>query len=155
AKQAVAHQKKVFDLTHGANKSLRQTLLGGRDVLQAEFDRQLARLRSVGVEVTYIDGHQHVHLLPTVIDVLADTLRSEGLTRTRIPFDRRQWTSRRPFLNWLCLYARAKLPRELARESCVYPQASDFADVETFARRLIDVRNAEVIDAVTAAPTVA
>lgn len=134
-----------FDLTHGPIKKLSRFLLGGREIVKREFSRQLACLETVGIDVSYIDGHQHVHLLPGIISSLEETLRDGELERTRIPFDSRQWISRRPFLNWLCLYARAKLPRELAKETCIYPNAADFEDLESFALRLFEARNAEVI----------
>lgn len=48
-----------------------------RDEIQAELDRQLSAFTAaMGNPPAYIDGHQHVHLLPTVRDVVTDALKA-------------------------------------------------------------------------------
>ncbi len=134
-----------FDLTHGPAKHLARSFFASRSETSAELTRQLAGLRRLGIPVSHVDGHQHVHLLPHVISVLRETLRKERIAETRIPFDSRLWFSRRPFLNWLCLYARLMLKDEFSLRSCVYPQPRDFASVAAFTRLLSTTSNAEVI----------
>jgi hypothetical protein len=60
-----------------------------RKAIRDELERQLARFREVmSVEPAYIDGHQHVHLLPHVREAVAEAAQQIGayvrLTREAI-----------------------------------------------------------------------
>jgi predicted glycoside hydrolase/deacetylase ChbG (UPF0249 family) len=57
--------------------------------LQAELAReaalQIERLLEAGIAITHIDGHQHVHVFPSVLPTVAQTARGHGIRRMRIP----------------------------------------------------------------------
>lgn len=69
-------------------RSLTLRMLSGRvrkDELKAEITAQLGRLEQAGIEPTHIDGHRHVHLLPTLFDVVADAAVAAGIKYLRCP----------------------------------------------------------------------
>jgi predicted glycoside hydrolase/deacetylase ChbG (UPF0249 family) len=52
------------------------------DEIRGEFDAQLDRFEAVmGRPPDFLDGHQHVHVLPDVRDVVFDALEARGLTK--------------------------------------------------------------------------
>jgi predicted glycoside hydrolase/deacetylase ChbG (UPF0249 family) len=57
--------------------------------LQAELAReaalQIERLLDAGIAITHVDGHQHVHIFPSVLPTVAETARDHGIRRMRIP----------------------------------------------------------------------
>jgi predicted glycoside hydrolase/deacetylase ChbG (UPF0249 family) len=62
----------------------------------AECAAQLDRLRTVGVNVTHIDSHRHVHALPGVWPAVVATARARGVRVVRVPLeplgaDPRRW----------------------------------------------------------------
>ena len=62
----------------------------------AECAAQLDRLRAVGVNVTHIDSHRHVHVLPGVWPVVVAAARARGIQVVRVPLeppgaDPRRW----------------------------------------------------------------
>lgn len=70
--------------------SAHRLLMNTGDVsLQAELAReaalQIGRLLDAGIAITHIDGHQHVHVFPSVLSTVAQTARDHGIRRMRIP----------------------------------------------------------------------
>lgn len=72
-----------FTLTH--ERSLSSVLLAGwlrrlnAQEIRAELDRQIERFtRVVGTSPAYIDGHQHVHLLPRVREAVVEIAERTG-----------------------------------------------------------------------------
>jgi predicted glycoside hydrolase/deacetylase ChbG (UPF0249 family) len=61
----------------------------GEVPLQTELAREIAlqieRLLDAGIAITHIDGHQHVHVFPSALRTVAETARSHGIRRMRIP----------------------------------------------------------------------
>ncbi|XP_044096993.1 carbohydrate deacetylase isoform X2 [Neovison vison] len=57
--------------------------------VREELEAQLIRFRELlGGEPTHVDGHQHVHVLPGVCQVFAETLQANGVRFTRLPVER-------------------------------------------------------------------
>jgi predicted glycoside hydrolase/deacetylase ChbG (UPF0249 family) len=69
-------------------KLLARGTVGREDVAQ-EIRAQINRARTIGLRVDHVSGHEHVHLLPGIADVIARTVEEEGLPRrvriTRAP----------------------------------------------------------------------
>jgi predicted glycoside hydrolase/deacetylase ChbG (UPF0249 family) len=72
-----------------------------RDELRLELGRQLRRFAEAGLigpAGLQVDGHQHLHLLPSVFDRLLELGPEFGLTAFRLPrlspVERRQWSPR-------------------------------------------------------------
>ena len=87
---------------HGLAGLVARALTGRIDPVGVaeECDAQLARLRAVGVHVTHIDSHRHVHALPGVWPGVVATARARGVAVVRVPVDRglgggRAWVKRR------------------------------------------------------------
>jgi predicted glycoside hydrolase/deacetylase ChbG (UPF0249 family) len=61
----------------------------GREDIAQEVRAQINRARTIGLRIDHVDGHEHVHLMPGVADVVAHTVEEEGLPRrvriTRTP----------------------------------------------------------------------
>jgi predicted glycoside hydrolase/deacetylase ChbG (UPF0249 family) len=53
-----------------------------------EVDAQFERARSLGLEITHVDSHQHVHLFPGIVDVVIAACRNHGVRVLRAPVTR-------------------------------------------------------------------
>ena len=56
-----------------------------RDDLAKEFRAQLEAVRQLGVDVTHLDTHQHLHLWPLVREVVLDLAVDAGIKAVRVP----------------------------------------------------------------------
>jgi predicted glycoside hydrolase/deacetylase ChbG (UPF0249 family) len=54
-----------------------------REDLRREFTAQVERARSVGVPLTHVDTHQHLHLWPLVRDVVIEVAATAGIDAIR------------------------------------------------------------------------
>lgn len=50
-----------------------------------EFALQIGRLLDSAIGITHIDGHQHIHVFPSVLGAAAEIAGSHGIRRMRIP----------------------------------------------------------------------
>lgn len=50
-----------------------------------ECEAQMERFLSFGITPTHGDSHQHMHVLPGIIDIVLDVLGSHGISAVRIP----------------------------------------------------------------------
>ena len=51
-----------------------------------EVEAQLRRFEALtGAKVTHVDGHQHAHVVPGLVEIIAATLARHGVRSTRIP----------------------------------------------------------------------
>ena len=63
--------------------------LAGRvdpDDLRREFAAQFERVRDLGIPITHLDTHQHLHLWPIVREVVLELAGAEGVTAVRVPY---------------------------------------------------------------------
>jgi hopanoid biosynthesis associated protein HpnK len=56
-----------------------------RREIVAEFSAQVCRAQDLGVRVTHLDSHQHVHLLPVVRSAFVEVAREFGIRAVRMP----------------------------------------------------------------------
>jgi hopanoid biosynthesis associated protein HpnK len=56
--------------------------------VRAELDAQIRKVRSAGVEVSHLDGHQHVHVLPGIAGIVAELAAAHGVRAVRFPTER-------------------------------------------------------------------
>ncbi len=89
-----------------------------RHHLEMEIGAQFQKAISCGLTVTRADSHQHLHLLPGVLDIVIRMCRKYGVKYIRCPYCRpgRHWFSARisrippqVFLNILCRFTRKKI----------------------------------------------
>lgn len=96
---------------------------------RARLSAQLELLDQKGIRAAYLDGHRHVHLLPGLLDSVADLLRAAGIRNVRIPCDGRIWPPRRMLINLLAhLGKRAARRQGFSSRPCLYPTSRDFED---------------------------
>lgn len=144
-----------FDLTHqkeSPGKVLLRWLspFSDREALvkaaRAEFEAQIARLRGLGITPDYLDGHHHIHLVPGLMEVLAEPLRNAGIRQVRLPYDPGLWFSAKFPLLLLCVLARGKI-RKLGFESlpCFYPSLDELRDFAKMRVALASRPGTEVI----------
>ena len=50
-----------------------------------ECGLQIRRLLDAGIDVTHVDGHQHVHVFPAALRAVTETAKGLGVRRMRIP----------------------------------------------------------------------
>jgi hopanoid biosynthesis associated protein HpnK len=65
-----------------------QRLLAGRIVrgeILAEFVAQLERARDLGIRISHVDSHQHLHLLPVVRNAFVEAAQKFGIQKMRLP----------------------------------------------------------------------
>ena len=53
--------------------------------LRKEIHAQMERIMESGLHVTHIDGHQHMHVLPTVLPIVIEQAKHYGINAIRIP----------------------------------------------------------------------
>jgi predicted glycoside hydrolase/deacetylase ChbG (UPF0249 family) len=53
--------------------------------LETELRAQVERLLATGLRVVHLNSHQHLHLLPRVLDVVLELAREHGIPAVRIP----------------------------------------------------------------------
>ena len=58
-----------------------------RTQLEAEIEAQFQRFASVGIPLSHVDGHQHMHLLPAVFPIVARLAKKYGAHGIRIVRD--------------------------------------------------------------------
>uniref|UniRef100_A0A0B7A2J5 Carbohydrate deacetylase n=1 Tax=Arion vulgaris TaxID=1028688 RepID=A0A0B7A2J5_9EUPU len=70
---------------------LRNDLAGGiidLDEVKQEIEAQIQRYKELtGTLPIYVDGHQHIHIEPGVVDIFADALSSHNILITRYPIE--------------------------------------------------------------------
>ena len=52
--------------------------------VEAEIDAQVERIAAGGVRISHLDGHKHLHQLPTVCRAVANVARRRGVERVRL-----------------------------------------------------------------------
>ncbi|MCX5853518.1 MAG: ChbG/HpnK family deacetylase [Deltaproteobacteria bacterium] len=58
---------------------------GLEEEIREEFAAQIQALRDAGVRIDHVDGHQHVHIFPAVIDATVRAGREFGILWIRLP----------------------------------------------------------------------
>jgi predicted glycoside hydrolase/deacetylase ChbG (UPF0249 family) len=56
--------------------------------VRRELDEQIRRVRAAGIAINHLDGHQHVHVLPGVAQVVAELAAAHGISAVRYPAER-------------------------------------------------------------------
>ncbi len=53
--------------------------------LYAECEAQIARAMSLGLNITHLDSHQHLHTLPGVTEICLELMKKYGICKMRFP----------------------------------------------------------------------
>lgn len=63
-------------------------MLAGRlrpEQIRREFDAQIGRVRDAGITPDHVDGHQHLHVLPGVFEIVLELCARHGIRALRLP----------------------------------------------------------------------
>ncbi|WP_338625575.1 ChbG/HpnK family deacetylase [Selenomonas sp. TAMA-11512] len=94
AESPVSDAAKVPSLVDGEGRFLphhiafiKRFLTGAvrREELRLEAEAQIKKILQLGVTPTHIDSHQHLHVLPGVIDMVLELAAKYGIRKLRIP----------------------------------------------------------------------
>lgn len=94
AERPVLPPEKIPTLVDGDGRLLpdhtafiRRYMAGGvrMEELRAECEAQILRARRMGVRLTHIDSHQHLHVLPGLIRLVLALAREYGFSKMRLP----------------------------------------------------------------------
>jgi len=114
--------------------------------VRAELRRQLDVLRAAGVTPVYLDGHEHVHIVPGLIAAIAPVLEEYGIRTIRLPYDRSLWFTRLAPVNVFSIFLRRALDaRGFRYRRLVYPQPKHFRDAARLRKHISRWPDAEVI----------
>jgi predicted glycoside hydrolase/deacetylase ChbG (UPF0249 family) len=117
-----------------------------RHYVRAELQSQLESLKQSGIPVQYLDGHHHIHIIPGLIDALADVIQAAQIKMVRLPYDGALWFSAQAPIALFALLARSRLRSYgFVSRPCFYPQKIHFQDQGRFRARLAKLPHAEVI----------
>jgi hopanoid biosynthesis associated protein HpnK len=58
-----------------------------REQLRSEMHAQFEKFRATGLELDHVNGHLHLHLHPTIFDLLVQDAEQLGVQRIRLTFD--------------------------------------------------------------------
>ena len=95
--------------------------------VRSEFTTQLQKLQSEGVSVRYMDGHQHIHLVPGLLEAIADLLKAAQIQYVRLPYDPALWISAKAPVAFLALIARPIFKRHgFLYRPFIYPSLKSF-----------------------------
>lgn len=53
--------------------------------LQAECEAQISRVEQLGVTISHLDSHQHLHVLPKIIDLCLALMKEHNIQKMRLP----------------------------------------------------------------------
>lgn len=102
--------------------------LSGRtrnDEIHKELAAQFEAVTGAGLTIDHIDSHCHLHVLPSILEIVIDLTRKYGVEYVRVPLEPvgvRGHVSRKRFLshvllNAFCFFARRRLKRERIQTS--------------------------------------
>lgn len=89
--------EKVYHLTgkdgNFLSKKRALTLLSGqtdnslKEEIEAEMDAQIKRILEYGIDISHMDGHHHIHVMPSVIETAVKKAREHNIRWMRIPVE--------------------------------------------------------------------
>ncbi len=68
-----------------------------RDEIRTELTAQVAKTAAAGVQITHLDSHQHLHVMPGIIDIVLDLAAQFGIKALRIPDEPRFFSGGFPY----------------------------------------------------------
>lgn len=63
-----------------------------KNEIKAELSAQIERGLSTGLTITHFDSHQHLHVLPGLIDIVIELCEKYGIDKVRVPAESITWT---------------------------------------------------------------
>ena len=60
--------------------------------IKAELSAQIECALHTGLPITHVDSHQHLHVLPGIIDIVIELCNAYGIAKVRIPAEDIRWS---------------------------------------------------------------
>ena len=57
--------------------------------IEVELEAQITKLKSAGIKISHIDGHQHIHVFPNVFKIIINLAKKHNIKYIRIPDEKR------------------------------------------------------------------
>ncbi len=115
-------------------------------IFEKEALRQIEVLKKLGVFLNYLDGHQHLHLLPFAARGIARAMKKAQIEKVRNPYSKALWKTPKFPINLLAVLGIRPYRRQgIDSYACRYPQQESFASPEALKRFLEEAPDAEVI----------
>ncbi|MBI2712426.1 MAG: ChbG/HpnK family deacetylase [Bdellovibrio sp.] len=115
-----------------------------REFVRKEFQAQMDVLEKLGIPISYLDGHHHIHMVPGLLKELTPELKT--LKNVRLPLDSSLLFSAQAPISFLAYLARPKFKSfGLSYLPFVYPGPRHFSDPGYFRAYLRKYENFEVI----------
>lgn len=90
--------------------------LVGEDYIRQEFEAQIRKCVQAGIRPSFVNGNQHLHLLPKIMDIVIDLVKKYNLQYIRIVNEPLSWNKGKLLrqtqlflLNFLSKFARNKI----------------------------------------------
>ncbi|OGW12103.1 MAG: hypothetical protein A3G93_07150 [Nitrospinae bacterium RIFCSPLOWO2_12_FULL_45_22] len=86
--------------------------------IEAEFKAQIDKFLASGIKPTHIDSHQHIHMLPSIFNIVVKLAREYGVKNIRFPYEKRvvhkgyilsTHNLNRAILKYICSKAKQKI----------------------------------------------
>lgn len=59
--------------------------------VQLEWDRQISKIRDLGVNVTHLDSEKHIHAWPAMMNIACNLAKKHGIGAVRRPVEKSDW----------------------------------------------------------------
>jgi predicted glycoside hydrolase/deacetylase ChbG (UPF0249 family) len=137
-------------LFHDLPTLLRRIVCGriAAEDMGLEARRQIGRLKALGVPLTGIEGHHHVHLIPQVFAAAAAALKDAGIDWVRLPVDPSHvpsWFAGGVFKGWLQFAAAARGCRRFRLQPTLYLNVADVRSAAALNRKLSNANGLPII----------
>jgi predicted glycoside hydrolase/deacetylase ChbG (UPF0249 family) len=96
------------------------------DEIYIELKNQIAKVKRAGFQVTHIDSHHHIHVVPGILKLVIQLMREERIENIRFPREKIPWLTgirnprawaRNMALLFMCTVSGATLEASRARHS--------------------------------------
>ncbi len=88
--------------------------------IKTEFCAQIEKLCDAGIKITHIDSHQHIHMLPKILEIVIELAEGKGIKYIRCPKERIELGNifflrkiprllQQITLNFFCFYSRKRI----------------------------------------------
>jgi predicted glycoside hydrolase/deacetylase ChbG (UPF0249 family) len=117
-----------------------------RPLVRAELQKQLERIRELGIQLDYLDGHHHIQITPGLFAELSDLIKAAGISTIRLPYDPGlKFSGKLPLLIFSKMMEAKVKASGFRTLKVFYPQLIHFQDHGLLRSKINENPDAEVI----------
>jgi len=117
-----------------------------RPLVRAELQKQLEKIRGLGIQLDYLDGHHHIQITPGLFAELSDLIKAAGISTIRIPYDPGlKYSGKLPLLIFSKMMEAKVKANGFRTLKVFYPQLIHFQDHGLLRSKINENPDAEVI----------